>query len=329
MAMRTTFTALVGCELPIQVAPMSGITTPSLAAAVIGAGGHAMIGAAGLGADDLSPILDEMEEKAGRAYGINFLIPYLEPEPLELAAKRAPLIDFYMGDPDSSLVETVHAGGALAAWQVSSLEEAVAVEQAGCDLIIAHGLEAGGRNPSRIGLFPLLAQVLDAVTVPVVAAGGIGSARGVAAALAAGAAGVRLGTRFVAAEESGAHPRYVEELIRAGADDTVITEAFSVMWPSGPPSHRVLRSALKAAEGFQGEVVGELRDGSKLVPLPRFLVSPPNKNVTGAVEAMALYAGESVGVVTKVQPAAEIVAELMDGAKHLLREANEATMATS
>ncbi len=319
--MRTRFTELVGCEAPIQVAPMAGITTPELAEAAVKAGAHAMIGAAGMTASEVAGILEGTDKKSLNAFGINFLIPFLEPEPLELAASRAPLIDFYMGEPDKSLVELVHARGALAAWQVCTCDEALAAVEAGCDVIIAHGLEAGGRNPSQVGLFPLLAQVLDAVDVPVVAAGGIGTARGVAAALAAGADGVRLGTRFVAATESGAHPRYVKALIAADTGDTVITDAFSVMWPSGPLSHRVLRAALEAAEAFEGEFVGEAVAGSEAVPLPRFLVSPPTKSVTGAIEAMALYAGESVGAVKSTQPAGDIVRELMDGAEELLCKA--------
>jgi NAD(P)H-dependent flavin oxidoreductase YrpB (nitropropane dioxygenase family) len=156
------------------------------------------------------------------------------------------------------------------------------------------------------------------VEVPVLAAGGIGTGRAMAAALAAGASGVRVGTRFVAAEEANAHPAYVERLIAARAADTVYTEAFSVGWPEAP--HRVLRSCLASAEAFQGENVGEqlVLDGTRET-IPRFACLAVDRGTTGAIEAMSLWAGESVSAVTKVQPAAEIVRELATGAEELLR----------
>src|SRR5438046_1232683 len=107
----------------------------------------------------------------------------------------------------------------------------------------------------KIGLLGLLGEVLPSAKVPVVAAGGIGTGRAMVAALAAGASAVRVGTRFVAAEEAGTHPAYVDKLIAAEAKDTILTEAFSANWPSAPP--RVLRSCVEAVERFQGDVVGE------------------------------------------------------------------------
>ena len=151
------------------------------------------------------------------------------------------------------------------------------------------------------------------VDVPVLAAGGIGSGRAVAAALAAGADGVRVGTRFVAARESDAHPDYVAALIAAEAGDAVLTDAFSLDWPHAP--HRVLRSSVDAVEAHTDDVVATRRDGDTV---HRGSSAPPARDVTGAVAAMALYAGQSVGSVTRIQPAAEIVLELMTEAEALL-----------
>src|SRR5207245_1761511 len=162
-------------------------------------------------------------------------------------------VEFFYEDPE--LVEIAHAGGALVSWQTGSGPEAVAAERAGCDLIVAQGTEAGGHVRREIGLLALLGEVLPSIKVPVVAAGGIGTGRAMAAALAAGASAVRVGTRFVAAEEAGTHPAYVEKLIAAEAKDTILTEAFSENWPNAP--HRVLRSCVEAVERFQGEFVGE------------------------------------------------------------------------
>ena len=147
--------------------------------------------------------------------------------------------------------------------------------------------------------------------------GGVGTARGVAAALAAGADGVRVGTRFVAATESGAHPEYVAALVEARSEDTALTETFRVQWSGAP--HRVLRSCVEAAEALDGETAGEVTHGEVTFPVPRFAPQPPNRTTTGAVQAMAMYAGQSVGAVREVQPAGEIVTELMDGAERLLR----------
>src|SRR5204862_4199517 len=127
---------------------------------------------------------------------------------------------------------------------------------AGCDLIVAQGVEAGGHVRGTIGLLPLLDSVLQATPdVPVVAAGGIGTAKAVKAVLAAGADAARVGTRFVAAEEADTHPEYAQALIDAHAQDTVLTTACGVMWPEAP--HRVLKSCIGAADAFGGESVGE------------------------------------------------------------------------
>jgi nitronate monooxygenase len=127
---------------------------------------------------------------------------------------------------------------------------------------------------------------------------------------------VRVGTRFLATPESGAHPEYVAALLAADGEATVLTEAFGVGWPNAP--HRVLRSALQAAEAFQGEV-GVLHAGPRSEPLPRLSARTPSREVTGTVAAMALYAGQGVGEVTQVTPAAQVVAELAQGAAQLLR----------
>ncbi len=235
----------------------------------------------------------------------------LDREVVEVAAARAPLVDFFWGDPDPSLVDMVHAGGALASWQVGSVEEARAAAAAGCDIVVAQGVEAGGHVRGRLGLLALLDGVLDAVDVPVVAAGGIATARGVAAVLAAGADAARVGTRFVATHEAlaeGAHPEYVEALLRAGGEDTVLTDAYSMMWPTAP--HRVLTSCIAAASRSEREPVGETTLGGVTFPVTRWSVVSPNALTTGDIAAMALYAGQGVGAVDRIQSAGEVVAEL-------------------
>jgi NAD(P)H-dependent flavin oxidoreductase YrpB (nitropropane dioxygenase family) len=156
---KTKFTELVGSRLPIQVAPMGGITTPELGGAVVGAGGHAMFGLTGTPAPAVADTIAAYEGACGRNYGVNFLVPFLDMEVVKIAASTAPLVEIYHGDPDEKIIRAIHEQGALASWQVTSSEEAVRAADLGCDLIVAHGIEAGGRMPGGIGLLPLLEQV--------------------------------------------------------------------------------------------------------------------------------------------------------------------------
>jgi len=319
----TRFTDLVGCAVPIQQAPIGGCANPRLAAAVAEAGGLGMVSVTGDPPDVVAAQLDQARHLSKGPIGAHFFLlmidPASAPESVAAAAERAPVVDFFYADPDPALVDVVHAAGALASWQIGSAEEARAAAAAGCDFVIAQGTEAGGHVRGHTSLLALLDAVLSAVDVPVLAAGGIGSGRALAAVLAAGADGVRIGTRFVAAEEAEAHPRYVEALIAARPADTVRSDTFALDHPGAP--HRALRSSVTAAQAFPGDVVGEVfrpSDGDR-VPVRRFQKLTITRHVSGAIEAMPHWAGESVGGVTRVQPAAEIVRELADEAERLLR----------
>ena len=262
-------------------------------------------------------MLDEVAAATQGSFGVNFLLPFLDPEAVDLAASRARLVEFFYGDPDSELVDRVHAAGALAAWQIGSVGEARAAVEAGCDVVVAQGTEAGGHVRGGLALFPLLEQVLGTVGVPVVAAGGIATGRTVAAALAAGADAVRVGTRFAAAQRVGGAPG-----LRRGAP------------PCGRRGHRAHRGvrarlaatprtassapAWKRPRRRTRHVVAVRDEGGREVPIERWDSTPPSTNVRGRVAAMALYAGEGVAAVQRVQPAAEIVRELVEEAETLL-----------
>jgi NAD(P)H-dependent flavin oxidoreductase YrpB (nitropropane dioxygenase family) len=321
--LRTRFTDLVGCTVPIQQAPIGGCASPRLAAAVAEAGGLGMVSVTGDPPAVVAAQLDQARQLSAGPIGAHFFLLMVDresaPESVAAAAERAPVVDFFYADPDPTLVEIVHAAGALASWQIGSAEEARAAADAGCDFVIAQGIEAGGHVRGQIGLFALLDAVLSAVDLPVLAAGGIGTGRALAAVLAAGADGARIGTRFVAAEEAEAHPRYVEALIASQPSDTVRSDTFALDYPGAP--HRALRSSVEAAQDFQGDVVGEFVDptGGARVPVRRFQKLTITRHMTGAIEAMPHWAGESVRGVTRVQPAAEIVRELAEEAERLLQ----------
>jgi nitronate monooxygenase len=292
-------TDMFGCRHPVQQAGMGGSATPDLAIAVARAGGIGMLSGA-MGHEVLSAQLDAVPLDA--AIGVNFLMPFLDRAAVDEAAERSPFVEFFWATPESELVDIVHKGGALVGWQVGSTDEAKAAHDAGCDVIVAQGIEAGGHVRGTLGLLPLLDEVRSVVDLPVIAAGGIGTGHAMAAAMTAGADAVRVGTRFIAANESNAHPAYVAALIGATAEDTVITTAFGDGWPDAP--HRVLKSSIEA--------------GRKLGAAHSWSPDWPQSNYAGPVEARALYAGQSVGGVRSRQSAAEIVAELVEEAEQQL-----------
>ncbi len=186
----TNFTKLLGISAPIQLAGMPGVTTNELVCAVANAGGLGMPGAAGapfVTPDSLEQILREISANTSGVFGVNFLMPFLEPDCIEVAAENSAVVEFFYGDPNGDLIEKVHSGGALASWQVGSAAEASAAEQAGCDFIAVQGTEAGGHVRGNTSLLPLLSETLDQVTIPVLAAGGIATHRDLAAVLATGA----------------------------------------------------------------------------------------------------------------------------------------------
>src|SRR5712691_4782 len=280
-AVRTRFTELVGCRLPFQLAVLGGVGTLALATAVAKAGGLGMV-----------PRNVQVPEPGAAAIGKGFLIPYLQPvEEVAEDVRGLRVAEFFWGEPEAAIVAAAHSAGALVSWQVGSAEEARAAAGAGCDFVVAQGVEAGGHVRGTTPLDALLAEVLGAVLVPVVAAGGIGSSERVAQLIAGGADAVRVGTRFLACPECDAHPAYVQALIAASASDAVLTDHFDGdgQWPAPV---RVLRLSLE----------GAIRVGNRST-------SPPTATVEAPL-AMACYAGLSVKHVREVKPASEVVREL-------------------
>jgi nitronate monooxygenase len=313
----TRFTELVGCEIPIQQAPMGLVAPPRLALAVARAGGVGTVSAPiGAEAQALAAQLDTWMDRGAGALAVNFITEQVDPAAVAVAGARARIVDFYWNSPHAKLVDAAHEGGALVNWQVGSLSDAVLAVEAGADIVTVQGREAGGHVRGDTPLLPLLTAVLRAVDVPVLAAGGIAEPRALAAVLAGGADGVRIGTRFLATPESGAHPEYVLALLAAGPESTEITDAFAECPMCATlPRARALRSAIAAVEAVEGETVGSAGDQ----PLPPRAGMPPHKDVHGQIHAMALYAGSGVEHVTAVRPAADVVRELAEGAERLLR----------
>ncbi len=287
---------------------MGSVSTRALAVAVAEAGGVGSITALGLDAARLDKMLAAMAAQTSGVLAANFLTEDIDREAVEAAAARVRIVDFFWADPDRELVELAHRNGALACWQVGSLEEARAAADAGCDLLAVQGIEAGGHIRGQEPLVPLLESVLRQLDVPVLAAGGIGDGRAFAAVLGMGAAGARVGTRFVATDESGAHPAYKQALADATEGSTEITDAFSVCpLCATVPRARVLRSCVHALRDVPGDTVGEAVIGGQPVSLPKGHGLPPGASATGHVDAMAMYAGQSAAAVSSVQSAAGVI----------------------
>lgn len=314
--MKTRFTDLVGLKTPIQLAGMPGVCTLELAAAVSNAGGLGMISATHLTAEFLSEELDRLRALTDGMFGVNFLMPFLDLDCVRVAASKSRVVEFFYGDPNPSLVSLVHGGDAFASWQVGSPEEAVQAARAGCNFIVAQGVQSGGHVRGDTRLNELLPEVLRTVDIPVIVAGGIATGKDLAEAINSGADGARIGTRFVASKESGAHPQYIEAIINAGAGSTVLTETFSAGWSHA--HHRVLKSCVEAVNKFEADSVGERKLGEEKKPVPKYSIALPTKDTTGHIEAMALYAGECVGEITKLQSAGEIVKDILEDAESII-----------
>jgi nitronate monooxygenase len=313
-------TSLLGCRWPVQQAPMGSVASPDLVVAVADAGGIGSLTTTGMSTSYLVKVLDEITERTGGVVAANFLTAAIDVDVLELAAARVALVDFFWSDPDPAMVEVAHRAGALVSWQVGSVAEARAAVDAGVDIVIAQGADAGGHVRGRTALLPLLSAVLEAVDVPVLAAGGIGHPRALAGVIGAGASGARIGTAFIATDESGAHPAYKQAVVEARAGETMITDAFANGCPLCATSarHRVLAACVDAVHGLADDTVGEARYGARTIALPKGSPLSPSGTTTGQVGAMAMYASDAAAAVDRIRPAGDVLTWLCEGAERVL-----------
>jgi nitronate monooxygenase len=315
MSTHTPVCELLGIEHPIVEAPLSA--DPRLPAAVSNAGG---LGSLGLSwSDDAGDVVRQTAALTDRPFAGNFVLTSDQHRRVDQAlAAGMRAVSFIFGDPQG-YVDAVHDAGGVVMHTVGSAEEARRAAGGGVDIIVAQGWEAGGHVWGGVATLPLVPAVVDAVApVPVVAAGGIGDARGVAAVLALGAQAALLGTRFLLAEEMPIHEEYRRLLIAAGETDAEwYPNLYEVGWPNAP--HRALHNSTaemweaagRPAPGSrpgEGEVIAHFASGD---PILRYSPAPPMVGTTGEIEALSLWAGQSVALARRPQPAAEIVAELV------------------
>ncbi|AEH37371.1 NAD(P)H-dependent flavin oxidoreductase [Halopiger xanaduensis] len=324
MALRTPLCDALEIEHPIVQAPIGSATNPDLAAAVSNAGGLGHLAVTWRGLEETRDVIHDTRDRTDAPFAVNLALDDATTivdtdDHLETALEAgAPIVSFSFGDA-APYVDRVHDAGAVAMQTVGSAAAAREAVDAGIDVVVTQGLEAGGHVQSEVATTALVPRVADAVgdAVPIVAAGGIADGRGVAAALALGADGAWLGTRFVATEEAIVHDEYRRRLRESDETDTEYTTLFDKGWPG--TAHRVLANETLERWDDDGrppvgerpgenDVIARTGDGE---PIERYDEALATPDVEGDIESMALYAGQSVGGVDDVRPAATVVENLV------------------
>lgn len=306
---------------------------PALAVAVSRAGGIGSIGVGFTPADRLREIVAELRSELGELpFNINFITFFGNEEAVAVAAElKVPIVSFHWGHPPQHQLDLLREAGVSVWEQVGTAANAVRAVDDGVDVVIAQGWEAGGHNYGGLGLVALVPEVVDAVgdRALVLAAGGIADARGVAAAFALGADGVWVGTRLVATTEAHVHPEHHRRILAASGDDTIRSAVFGPEMPAFNPM-RLLK--VTVVDEYTDRV-GELPvDGRTHLPVigtttlfgqphtkHKFDVVLPTPDTEGDYEEMAWLAGQGVGLVHQIQPAGEVVRDLMEGAAEIVR----------
>jgi enoyl-[acyl-carrier protein] reductase II len=312
---RTPLCDLLGIEVPVICAPFGPWDEVDLAAAVCAAGGLGSLGTAARPLPDLRAQWHRLRARTDRPFAINHTPRPFDPDAFDATlAVRPRVISYHMGDP-GDLVERAHAAGILWMQQIGDVRQARTALARGADVLVAQGGEAGGHS-GRVATMVLVPQVVDvAGDVPVVAAGGIADGRGLAAALALGAQGVAMGTRFLASDEMAVDPEWKRMIVDADADDTVQAQAVDMLLPPFNRPHvdvlpRVLRTPTidewTADPDKLAANLGEIG--------PRLLAAV----VAGRGHEYAPFAGQSSGLVDDVRPAAEIVRQTVEQAEAIL-----------
>ena len=303
-------------KYPILQAPTATVAGADVTIAVSKAGALGAIGLTWAPPDMARGIVTTIKAATSRPFVVNYVLNF-EPASLPAALETgAPIIQFSWGMPSKQLISAVRASGARLGVQVTSAGSARQAVDLGADYLVCQGTEAGGHVQAHRLLLDALAEVLAvAKETPVVASGGIGNGAGIRRILLAGASGAMLGSRFVATQESWARPDYKAALTQAKASDTALTVCFNGGWPNA--LHRVLRNSVferwEAAgcppvgkRPGEGDVVGAVRE----TKVNRYSIIPPVRVVTGALDDLWLYAGQSVEHIKDIPAAGDLVERL-------------------
>ena len=307
--MAELITEMLGIRYPIIQGGMAWVATWELASAVSNAGGLGIIGVGGADVNWVAEQIRQMKEHTDKPFGVNLMLMNPQADEIAelLAKERIPVITTGAGNP-GKYMESWKAAGAKVIPVIASVALAKLMERAGADAVVAEGTESGGHIGSATPM-TLVPQVVDAVSIPVIAAGGIADARGFAAAMMLGASGVQMGTRFVAAKESIVHQNYKDKLIKAKDIDSEVTGR-----STGHPI-RVLRNKMTR------EYLRMEKEGASLEELEKMTLGALRKAVVeGDVMTGSVMAGQIAGLVKSEDSCAEIIEEIMSGAEKLLNK---------
>lgn len=314
--MKTRLTELLKIDHPVMLAGMGGVSYSALAAAVSNAGGYGCLGASTMSTAQLAEEIAHTRALTARPFGVDLLTAF--PDTLEanvrlLIEGGASTFVAGLGVP-RHVVDVCHDAGVLVISMCGKVEHARRALDAGCDVVVAQGTEAGGHT-GTVATFPLVPMIVDAVggSIPVVTAGGVFDGRGLAAALALGADGVWVGTRFIATPEARALPGYHQRLLDAKEDDTTVSRAYS-----GKTMRVIKNATTKRYEDdptllrrFPDQLVASLHDG--------VFHLGGDEHTTGVdVDREGYPAGQVVGAIDALRPAGEIVRDMVIQAEEIL-----------
>ena len=315
---RTRFTELLGIEHPIALAGMAGETPPRLVAAVTDAGALGIMGVSDAPPERLIRLVSEVREKTDGPFGLNLLLHFMSDEEIDLVLEQRPAVlsTAWAGEAQElkAIFARAHESGAMVMHMVPNVDDAKRAADAGADVIVAQGTDGGG-HIGLVGTAVIVPQVVSAVApIPVLAAGGIADGRGLAAMLAFGAAGVLMGTRFVATTEGSYHDAFKQLIVASDGTDTVVSDVTDVMlgndWPGAWGRTRRNRAVerwfgrLNDLRRLRHQAAEEMREARR----------------TGDVEEAAIYYGQSAALIGEVLPAAEVVARTVREAEAILRD---------
>ena len=329
-SVQTPLCNILHIDTPIVQAPIGPATNPIMTAAVSNAGGLGMLAFLRRDVDDVRRLISETHELTNRPFGANFILRGLEETDDRLDAcleAGVSVVSFHWNEP-YEYVGRIHNANTLVMYTVGSSEDAKRAVAAGVDIIVAQGWEAGGHVRSVVATMALLPAVVDTVfPVPVISAGSITDGRGLAAALMLGASGVCIGTRFIASDEASVDPSYKDRIVKASEIGTILSsKVFNGGWDA---KNRALRNSTVEqweASGSpevghrpgEGEVIALGTNGE---PVERYSAIGPYSGVTGDLEGLPNWAGQGVGLISRIMPAADIVKEITEDAVRVLENA--------
>ena len=342
-SLRTRLTDEFGVRYPFVCAGMAFVGTPPLAAAVANAGGIGMLGAAPEQPPGVLNLIRATQALTDRPFGVNFIVDQTAFGPMTTDAHIAvcveagvKLVTFHWNPPLPQWVGTLQQAGAKVWFQTGLVDQALEAIYAGVNGIIAQGSEAGGHVRATTRMVKTLEQIRAAIpsSTLVLAAGGIADGHSAAEALANGADGVWVGTRLVASFEANAHDEYKRRIVTAPSGATAHTTMFGPEWPDQRMQvlrNRVVKEWARREDEIPNPppppaVIGHTTLMPNSVPdgipydMPKFSAMLPTPETSGDFEEMCLAAGEGVRVIKRVQPAADIIVEMMEDARAALEE---------